>query len=297
MELTIIIPAYNEADNLQHVLMPLKELAIESSFKIVVVNDGSKDNSKELLDHLIEDENFKVVHHNINCGYGAAIKTGIRVADTTYVITIDADGQHRMEDILRLYHEMKISDADLIVGSRFRQKSSTVSRGMGKSLIRLFVRVLIKVPVYDINSGMKIYKTALAKKYIRLAPDTMAFSDVMTIVFVYFKKFVKEVPITIKPRVNGKSTINYKTGLTTLKEILFIAITFAPYKFFTLLALFILLITLTWGIPFIFLGKGITSATASGILVSVLLWCLGVIAQLIAGIRKDLIENEIIQIT
>lgn len=292
MELTIIIPAYNEADNLEQVLIPLKEFAIKNDFKIIIVNDGSNDNSKQVMDQFTSGNNFQVVHHKINGGYGAAIKTGVRLADTTYVITIDADGQHRIEDILRLYNEMKESDADLIVGSRFRQKSSTLSRGMGKRLIRLFVRILIKVPIYDINSGMKIYKTALAKKYIRLAPDTMAFSDVMTIVFVYFKRFVKEVPITINQRVNGKSTINYKTGLTTLKEILFVATTFAPYKFFTILASIILFITLCWGIPFIYMGKGVTAGTASGILVSVLLWCLGVIAQLIAGIRKDLIENS-----
>jgi len=292
MELTIIIPAYNEGENLEQVLLPLKEYAIENDFKIIVVNDGSIDNSRELINQCTDDNNFQIIHHKINCGYGAAIKSGIRVANTPYVITIDADGQHSIDDIIRLYKEIKESDADLIVGSRYRQKSSTVSRGIGKSIIRLFVRILIKVPVYDINSGMKIYKTALAKKYIRLAPDTMAFSDVMTIVFVYFKRFVKEVPITINQRVNGKSTINYKTGLTTLKEILFVATTFAPYKFFTILASIILFITLCWGIPFIYMGKGVTAGTASGILVSVLLWCLGVIAQLISGIRKDLIENS-----
>lgn len=291
MELTIIIPAYNEADNLEQILLPLKEFAMENNFKIIVVNDGSIDNSKELINQFIDDHNFRVIHHKINCGYGAAIKTGIRLADTDYVITIDADGQHSIADILRLYNEMKESEADLIVGSR-PQKSSTVSRGLGKSLIRLFVRILIKVPVYDINSGMKIYKTDLAKRYIRLTPDTMAFSDIITIVFVYFKGFVKEVPITINQRVNGKSTINYRTGLITLKEILFIATTFAPYKFFTLLASIILFVTLCWGIPFIYIGKGVTAGTASGILVSVLLWCLGVIAQLISGIRKDLIENS-----
>jgi glycosyltransferase involved in cell wall biosynthesis len=292
MELTIIIPAYNEAGNLEQVLIPLKQFAIENNFKIIVVNDGSIDNSKELINQFIDDYNFRVIHHKINCGYGAAIKSGIREANTPYVVTIDADGQHSIDDIIRLYKEIKESDADLIVGSRYRQKSSTISRGIGKSIIRLFVRILVKVPVYDINSGMKIYKTALAKKYIRLAPDTMAFSDVMTIVFVYFKGFVKEVPITINQRVNGKSTINYKTGLTTLKEILFVATTFAPYKFFTILASIILFITLCWGIPFVYIGKGVTAGTASGILVSVLLWCLGVIAQLISGIRKDLIENS-----
>ena len=291
MELTIVVPAYNEAGSLCQVLTELKEFAINNNFRIIVVNDGSIDNSKELINQFVEDDVLEVVHHKINRGYGSAIKTGIRLANTTYVITIDADGQHRTFDVLNLFNEMKDSDTDLIVGSRIKQKSSTVSRGMGKSVIRFFVRILIKVPVYDINSGMKIYKTDLAKKYIRLAPDTMAFSDVMTIVFVYFGGFVKEIPITINERVNGESTINYKTGLETLKEILFIATTFAPYKFFSLLALIVLIATLSWGIPFIYQGKGVTSGTVSGILVAVLLWCLGVIAQLISGVRKDLIEN------
>ena len=292
MELTIVIPAYNESGCISDVLKEIKQFALAYDFKIIVVNDGSKDNTKELIDQFVENGILEVIHHKTNKGYGSAIKTGIQKADSTFVITIDADGQHRTIDILNLYNEMKASDADLIVGGRHKQKSSTISRGMGKSVIRFFVRILIKVPIYDINSGMKIYRTELAKKYIRVAPDTMAFSDVMTIAFIYFGGFVKEVPITINERLAGKSTINYKTGLVTLKEILFIATTFAPYRFFTLLATIILVITLSWGIPFIVQGKGVTAGTASGILVSVLLWCLGVISQLISAIRKDLILHD-----
>jgi glycosyltransferase involved in cell wall biosynthesis len=292
MKLTIILPVYNEAECLFEVLSEVKQLAIENHFKIIVVNDGSTDNSSDLMSQFVDGDTLQVVHHKINRGYGSAIKTGIERADTTFVITVDADGQHRMIDVLDLYNEMLQSDADLIVGSRFNQKSATLSRGIGKSLIRFIVRILIKVPVYDINSGMKIYKTELAKRYMRLAPDTMAFSDIMTVVFVYFGGFVKEIPIKINERVNGKSTLNYKTAFITLKEILFIATTFAPYKFFSLLALILLAVTLSWGIPFIYHGKGVTSGTASGILVSVLLWCLGVIAQLISAIRKDLILSD-----
>ena len=290
-DLTIVIPAYNESESLPKVLSSIQSLAIQNRFKVIIVNDGSNDESQKLLDRLVERFTFTSITHKVNQGYGAAIKTGIRATETNYVITIDADGQHRCDDILNLFETMKSTGADLIVGGRFNQKNSTLTRGVGKSVIRAFVRTLIKVPVYDINSGMKIYRTEFAKKYIRLAPDTMAFSDVMTIAFVYFGKFVKEVPITINKRIAGKSTINYKTGIDTIKEIMFIATVFAPYKFFSLLAISMLLVTLSWGIPFILLGKGVTSATASGILVSVLLWSLGVLAQLISGIRKDLIEN------
>ena len=291
MDLTIIVPAYNEEESLNLFLPELKDFAVKNNFKIIIVNDGSNDKSKELINRFVDQEILQQVCHKKNRGYGAAIKTGIRLVNTTFVITIDADGQHRSSDILNLYNAIKESDADLIVGSRLNQKSFSVPRGIGKSIIRFFVRLLIKVPIYDINSGMKIYRTELAKKYIRLAPDTMAFSDVMTIAFVYFGGLVKEIPITINQRMKGESTINYKTGIETLKEILFIATVFAPYKFFSTFAAIILIGSIIWGIPFILEDKGITAGTGSGVLVSVLLWCLGVIAQLISGIRKDIIEN------
>jgi glycosyltransferase involved in cell wall biosynthesis len=255
-----------------------------------MVNDGSKDNTQEIVSRFIN-ESVIMIRHKINKGYGAAIKTGIKAATTTYVITVDADGQHRKEDILKLYNEIRKTDADLIVGGRLDQKNSTFMRGMGKSVIRFLVRLLIRVQVHDINSGMKIYRTDLAQKYLRLAPNNMAFSDVMTITFVHFGKYVLEVPIKINKRISGKSTINYKTGLNTLTEVLFIATVFAPYKFFTMISMIIFVVSLGWGLSFILAGKGFTTATIGGVLVAVLLWSLGVIAQLISGIRKDLIEN------
>lgn len=292
MSLTIVIPSYNEAASLPQVLSGLRSFAVLHGFKLLLVNDGSKDNSKEVLNALADNEVLTVIHHKINKGYGAAIKTGLRASQTTYSITVDADGQHREEDILKLYQTIKSTDADMIVGGRLGQKSASLMRGIGKSVIRLFARMMIKVPVHDINSGMKIYRTELAKKFIRLAPDSMAFSDIMTISFVYFGCHVLEVPISIKSRLAGESTINYKTAMDTIKEILFIATVFAPYKFFSWLAGLVLVATLLWGIPFMLAGKGFTSGTVSGILVSVLLWSLGVIAHLISGIRKDLILND-----
>lgn len=291
MSLTIVIPAFNEAKNLPSVLKELQSFASVNGFKIIIVNDGSVDNSSLVIREFTVNDSITLIEHNINKGYGTAIKTGICAATTKYVITADADGQHRTEDILSLYQTIVKTDADLIIGGRFNQKSASRMRGMGKSVIRSFVKLLIKVPVNDINSGMKIYRTELARKYVRLAPSGMAFSDVMTIIFVHFGDYVLEIPIKINKRLSGKSTINYKTGLSTIKEVLFIATVFAPYKFFSLLAALVLASTLIWGLPFIIQGKGFTTATAIGIMVSLLLWALGIIAQLISGIRKDLILN------
>jgi len=98
--LTIIIPAYNEAANLVVILPSLLEFCRQQECKLIIVNDGSTDNTKEILDAHQGTTFFSAIHHKLNKGYGAAIKSGIRASDTDYVITIDADGQHPPEVML-----------------------------------------------------------------------------------------------------------------------------------------------------------------------------------------------------
>ena len=214
MSVTIVIPAYNEGKSLPQVLEALKSFAASNGFKIIIVNDGSSDNTSLVINGFADNHILSVLHHKQNRGYGAAIKTGIRAATTPYVITVDADGQHRPEDILNLYNSIRETDADLVVGGRTHQKDASLFRGIGKAIIRLFVRVMIKVSIHDINSGMKIYRTALAQKFIRLAPDTMAFSDIMTISFVYFGCHVLEVPIKINEPRSSERRRQYKSKLS-----------------------------------------------------------------------------------
>jgi len=129
------------------------------------------------------------------------------LADTKYVITIDADGQHLLDDIKRLYDEIVEKDADMVVGSRKGLHSQTSFRRIGKSIIRGIAKWLVPLHIYDINSGMKIYNTLLAKKYINLCPDSMAYSDIIALIFISQKHLVGEIPISIKRGTVGKSTI------------------------------------------------------------------------------------------
>ncbi len=173
-QLTIIIPTYNEVANLQIVLPTMIVFCKQNNFKLIIVNDGSIDNSKEILNNFSTTENFKVIHHKLNKGYGGAIKTGIRACETEYLITIDADGQHLFEDIQRLYYCITSKDADIIVGSRKGTKSASIFREIGKGLIRMIAKFLMTVPIHDINSGIKIYRTDLAIKYLNLTPNTIS---------------------------------------------------------------------------------------------------------------------------
>lgn len=289
--LTIIIPAYNEAANLVVILPGLMEFCRQQSCKLIIVNDGSSDNSKEVLDSYQEDF-LLAIHHKLNKGYGAAIKSGIRASDTPFVITMDADGQHRTEDVSKLFTFLQGKDADMVVGSRKGTRSATVSRGLAKSIIRLLAKILMPVPIYDINSGMKIYNTALAQKYIHLAPDTMAFSDIITLVFINNRHLVMEEPITISDRLKGKSTIGVQTLFQTVMEIINILMLFNPMKIFLPISILTFTITMIWGIPLILAGRGVSTGTLLGIVSTLIFFFLGLITEQLSQIRRNQKETQ-----
>ena len=115
--LSIIIPAYNEEESLKLYLPKLINFCELNKFQLIIVDDGSKDKTFDLCNmHANESEIMNVVSHKVNKGYGGAIKTGIEAANTKYIITIDADGQHNFKDVDNLYNEIQLSNADMIGG-------------------------------------------------------------------------------------------------------------------------------------------------------------------------------------
>ena len=108
--LSIIIPAYNEEESLKLYLPKLINFCELNNFQLIIVDDGSKDKTLDLCTvHANESEIMNVVSHKVNKGYGGAIKTGIEAANTKYIITIDADGQHNFKDVDNLYNEIQIN--------------------------------------------------------------------------------------------------------------------------------------------------------------------------------------------
>lgn len=285
-KLTLVIPAFNEAENLQSILPRLIGLCEKKNWKIILVNDGSVDKTKEILERFTGSSHFTVIHHKLNKGYGAAIKSGIIACRTEYCGTIDADGQHQIEDVEKLFTHLISEEADLIIGSRVGGRSATFVRGIGKSIIRMIAKMLMTVPVHDINSGMKIYRTDLARDYIHLAPDSMSFSDIFTLVFISNRHLVIEKPITTAPRLKGKSTIGIQTAFQTVMEIINIVTLFNPMKIFLTLSVICILLTLGWGIPIILMGRGVSTGTLLGLVSGLLFFLLGLIAEQLSLIRR-----------
>ena len=287
IDLTVIIPAFNEEENLKIVLPPLIDHCRNNNWKIILVNDGSTDLTRQLLQQFEQEPVLQVIHHKLNKGYGAALKSGISACETAYLITFDADGQHFLEDIEKLASCLIRKDADMVVGSRKGQRSASITRSFGKTIIRLIARILMTVPVHDINSGMKIYRTDLAKKYLYLTPATMSFSDVITLIFINNRHLVEEEPIQIRQRSSGQSTIGLQTAFQTVMEILNIVILFNPMKIFLPVSVVSLIITMAWGVPLVLQGRGVSSGTVLGIVATLLFFLLGLITEQLSQIRRN----------
>lgn len=290
-DLTIIIPAYNEEASLSVLMEESLSFVSENHLQLIIVNDGSKDGTKAVLEKYVGAKGFHFYSHKVNRGYGGAIKTGVRNAKTKYVITIDADGQHDLNDVLALHSKIQETDADMIVGSRMAHKDASIYRGIGKSLIRWFAKVLLPIHIDDINSGMKIYKTEMAKRYIRLCPDHMAYSDIIAMVFISKRHLVLEEPINIKPRTAGESTISTLTAIETVKEILNIVILFNPQRVFFPIAILSILAALAWGVPIALRGRGVSTGAMLGFTTGLLFFFLGLLAEQLSQIRKDSVDE------
>lgn len=290
--LSVVVPAYNEADSLREFFPRLVEFCESRGYRVVIVDDGSGDDTAEVLAGFADRPAVQIVSNKVNRGYGGALKAGIDVVETDYLVTIDADGQHDLDDVVRLHEAIVAEGADMIVGNRERAPKESLYRKIGKRLIRGVARILLTFHIRDLNSGMKIYDAGLARRYVRLCPDSMAFSDIITLVFISQRHLVLERPIRVHPRAAGTSTINTMTALDTLREIVNIVVLFNPMKIFFPLAAVFTTSALAWGLPIVLQGRGVSVGALLGFLSGMIFFLLGLLAEQLALIRKGAVVDR-----
>ncbi len=290
--LTVVIPVYNEGKTLPSFAPSLIEFCRARGWQVIFVNDGSRDNTKQILDPLAASRDVCVLHHKVNRGYGGALKTGIRHVTTPFLITMDGDGQHNPNDAETMFQFAIENDADLVVGKRDGQDGGSLYRSLGKFLIRSFTRILMPLPITDLNSGFKLYRTELAKRYMTVCPDSMAFSDVMTLVFLSERNLVLEYPVHVAPRMVGRSTINTFTAFETVIQVLNIALMFNPLKVFLPISAACILAGLGWGIPIVLLGRGVSVGAMLAIVTGLLFFVLGLLASQLSAIRMERLRDH-----
>ena len=243
MNITVGIPAYNEEKNIASIIVKLKKIVDT----IIVCNDGSNDSTSEIAKNL----GVIVIDHSKNLGYGAGIHSIFRKAreiNSDVLVTIDADGQHRIEDIKKVVEPIEKGEADLIIGSRFldtTQKQIPEYRKIGIKLITKVTNSSLKNKITDSQSGFRAYSKNVVSK-LNVSDIGMGISTEILIKSSALGFRIAEVPITVlydgdtsthNPVSHGTSVLFSTLKYTSIEH---------PLKFYGIPSVILLIIGATF---------------------------------------------------
>ncbi len=203
----VIVPAYNEEASIGNVLRTLRAQAPEVD--VVVINDGSTDNTAEVVRRV---HGVELISLPYNMGIGNAMQTGYRYAlQEGYDVAVqcDADGQHPVDEIEKLVRAVEIGRADLVVGSRYVADTGykpSFSRRVGKSLLSRLVNSAIGGGITDTTSGFRAMNRAAFETFAHTYPDDYPEAEALVILHKHGLRAV-EVPVAMRPRQGGRSSI------------------------------------------------------------------------------------------
>lgn len=210
MRVLMIIPAYNEENSIVSTVKSLSKANLKGdTLDYVIINDGSKDNTKKIC----EENKLNFVNLPVNLGIGGAVQTGYKYAlehDYDVAIQFDGDGQHDAAYIKNLVNEIK-DGADIAIGSRYvaelSEFKSTFIRRVGIKFLSLLIKICTGKRIYDPTSGFRASNKEIIKMFANEYPTDYPEPD--TIVTVIKKGYkVSEIPVKMKERTSGKSSLS-----------------------------------------------------------------------------------------
>lgn len=226
-EVSVLIPLYNEEVGIKLLLDKMTGMKMHEHCEIVVINDGSTDNSLEVL----KNYPVKVYSHSVNKGYGAALKTGIRKAHGKKIVILDSDGQHDPAQISQIAD--MLDEYEMVIGTREKDSFQVKTRQVGKRVIRWVGEYLVEQKLPDYNSGYRGFNTDLIKGMLHMMPNGFSFSTTSTLAFLKEGYSIGTIPIKVEERVGRSSNVKFfKDGAKTIMLILRIIMLFNPLKIF-----------------------------------------------------------------
>ncbi len=215
MKILVIIPAYNEEENIEHVVNNMIEKYPQYDY--VVINDGSKDSTSDIC----HKNNYNIVDLPINLGLTGAFQTGLKYADLKgydYAVQIDADGQHNPDYIADMLKKAE-EGYDIVIGSRFvTEKKPWSPRMAGSRLIEMAIRITTGKKVSDPTSGMRIYNKKMIHEFAQNInygpePDTISFLLKQGV-------SVESVQVTMEERMAGKSYLSFGRSISYMMRMM-----------------------------------------------------------------------------
>ena len=208
MKTLIIVPAYNEGENIERVINNLKDNFPQYDY--IVINDGSRDNTEQIC----REKGFNFISHPVNLGLAGAVQTGMKYAykhGYDAAVQYDGDGQHDARFIAPMLEELKAGN-DVVIGSRFvTEKKPHSLRMLGSNMIQFAIRLTTGKTIKDPTSGMRMYNKKLIEKLafaldLGPEPDTVA-------LFIRKKFRVKEIQVEMLERIAGESYLNLSRSI------------------------------------------------------------------------------------
>ena len=210
MKVLLIIPAYNEEENILRVCKEIEDYSDEIDY--IVINDGSKDDTLKIL----QENNLNHLNLVHNLGIGGAVQTGYKYAyNHNYDIAIqyDGDGQHDINYVQNICELIIQNQADLVIGTRYLDKStskfqSTFLRRLGGNIISYFIKLFTHYKITDPTSGFRAANKKVIEEFAKEYPTE--YPEPESIVTLLINGYrVKEVPVSMRERIGGESSIRF----------------------------------------------------------------------------------------
>jgi len=277
-EITVAIPAFNEAEIIGQVVTAL--LASGPWREVLVVDDGSTDDTGSVA----EAAGARVIRHPYNKGNGAAVKTAIRNAQGEYMLIVDGDGQHRPADVLRIAEAL--GTYDLVVGARAKGQASR-ARGAGNAVLNWLAGYLSGRPIPDLTSGLRGARLAQLREFLHLLPNGFSTPTTTTLAFIKAGYNVTFLPIEAQARV-GQSKINLsRDGVGFLMILLRVITIFSPLKIFLPISLIAFALGAGYGVYTIFDERHVTNSSVLLVTFAVIVFLVGLISEQISALRSE----------
>ncbi len=275
-EVSVLVPAFNEEEGIAPVVAGLR--ALGTWREVIVIDDGSTDATAERA----HGAGARVVRHPYNKGNGAAVKTGLREAAGDFVLLLDADGQHRPEDIPGLLE--RLEDHDMVIGARAARDQGRV-RALGNAVFKLLASWLTGRPIQDLTSGFRAARRKPMLEILPLLPNGFSYPTTSCLAFLKAGLSVAFVPVHARRRV-GKSKIRVaRDGVRFVLIILKIVTLYSPLKIFFPVSLSALILGVAYGVWNVIVHDKIPMGAALLIQLAVVTFLFGLIAEQIASMQ------------
>ncbi len=255
---SIIIPAYNEELSLknENFIISLEEELSKANFndyEIIIVNDGSNDDTLKILRGIKNSGKIKILDNFINKGYGSSIKRGISNSKFDVIAIVDIDGTYPAKNVPEViekyfYHNNNLNNSiDMVVAKR---EGKYYRESFIKSILRLILKFIVewssgsKIP--DINSGLRVFSKKTITPFLPRLSDAFSFTTTTTLSYLLTHKSIAYFPITYlfrKGENNFSKVKIFKDSLRTLQSVFETTIYYNPFKFFLLTSIIFLFIS------------------------------------------------------